>query len=109
MGYQKWNDIKRQRFSDEELADIRSLAATDLITMKLAQLRKHLELTQNDLQDKSGLTQSQISKIENSKDFLLSTIRRYIEALGGQLELHAVIDGTRIDIDLLDDNAISPE
>lgn len=43
-------------------------------------------------------SQSQLSKIENGEDFYLSTLRRYIEALGANLEVGANIDGKRIAI-----------
>jgi hypothetical protein len=33
--------------------------------------------------------QGEISKIENREDWLLSTVRNYIEALGGELEVVA--------------------
>jgi hypothetical protein len=40
------------------------------------------------------MTQSELSRIESRNDHLTSTLRRYVEALGGQLEVTAVF-GTR--------------
>jgi hypothetical protein len=36
------------------------------------------------------MTQANVSRIEHEDDIYLSTLRRYVEALGGQLEVHAV-------------------
>jgi hypothetical protein len=39
-----------------------------------------------------------VSQLENQSDLYLSTLKRYIEALGGELEVAAVFDGERIEI-----------
>jgi transcriptional regulator with XRE-family HTH domain len=44
------------------------------------------------LAERLGMTQENVSRIERAEDTQLSTIRRYIEALGGNLELHAVFE-----------------
>jgi hypothetical protein len=41
-------------------------------------------------------SRSEISKIENREDWLLSTLRRYVEALGGELEVVAVLGDKRL-------------
>ena len=38
------------------------------------------------------VTQANISRIERQEDLKLSTLERYIEALGGRLEVRAVFD-----------------
>ena len=43
-------------------------------------------------------TQSHVSKIENEGDVQLSTLRRYVEALGAELEVAIVKDGRRYGI-----------
>jgi hypothetical protein len=42
------------------------------------------------------MAQGELSKIENREDHRLSTLRRYIKALGGDLEVVAVFDDKRI-------------
>ncbi len=50
------------------------------------------------------LTQSEVSRIEGRADALVSTLRRYIEAIGGKLEIVAAFPkGHRIIVDLEDD------
>jgi predicted transcriptional regulator len=53
-------------------------------------------MTQSELAELMDTQQPQLSKMESQSDFLLSTLRRYVEALGGDLEVTAVFDGTRI-------------
>ncbi|HEY3542411.1 MAG TPA: hypothetical protein VGK79_07700 [Gaiellaceae bacterium] len=39
-----------------------------------------------------------MSQLESQSDLYLSTLKRYIESLGGELEVAAVFDGERIEI-----------
>jgi DNA-binding XRE family transcriptional regulator len=65
--------------------------ATALITeeMSLRDLRQALKLTQDQLADSLGIGQDAISRLEKRSDLLLSTLRSYIEAMGGHLEIIA--------------------
>jgi hypothetical protein len=42
------------------------------------------------------MTQSELSRLEGRSDHLTSTLRRYVEALGGTLEISAVFGKRRI-------------
>ncbi len=55
----------------------------------VAQLRKDQELTQKEVAELMAIRQAAISKIENQEDVLISTLERYIRALGGELEIRA--------------------
>jgi predicted transcriptional regulator len=57
--------------------------------MLLAEIRKFMGLTQEELASALGVTQPSLSKLENQDDMQVSTLRRLIEALGGQLEIIA--------------------
>ena len=65
--------------------------AAELIAeeMALRELRKALQLTQVTLARELGITQDGISRLEQRSDFLLSTLRRTVEAMGGSLSLIA--------------------
>lgn len=65
--------------------------AAELIAeeMTLRQLRKAHRKTQAQLSKKLNLTQDQVSRIEQRSDFLLSTLRKYVEGMGGSLKLVA--------------------
>jgi len=55
----------------------------------LKDLRQAFEHTQVDLARSLGVGQDTVSRIEKRSDMLLSTLRRYVEAMGGRLELVA--------------------
>lgn len=57
--------------------------------MPLQALRRALTLTQEQLAESSGLTQSGIAQIEQRSDVFVSTLRRYLEAMGGELVITA--------------------
>ncbi len=59
-------------------------------TAMLSELRHKLDLTQAIVADRLDVTQENISQIERGEaDVRLSTLSRYVEALGGHLEVHA--------------------
>lgn len=57
--------------------------------MSLRELRKAHRLTQARLAETLGVGQEQISRLEQRSDLLLSTLRSYVEAMGGKLTLTA--------------------
>lgn len=67
--------------------------------LELEKLRKRKQLTQTTLGRYLGLSQRRVSAIENSGiEIQLDTLNRYVESLGGTLEVTAVIDGDRIQL-----------
>ena len=74
--------------------------ASELATLK--DLRQAVERTQVELATSLGVGQDTISRMERRSDMLLSTLRRYVEAMGGKLELVAEFpDRPRVVIDQL--------
>lgn len=61
--------------------------AQELASLK--DLRQAVQKTQVDLAQALGVGQDTISRLEQRSDMLLSTLRRYIEGMGGKLELVA--------------------
>ncbi len=55
----------------------------------LRSLRQALELTQNQLADTLKVNQAAISKMENQSDMFISTLRRFLGAMGGKLKIVA--------------------
>jgi transcriptional regulator with XRE-family HTH domain len=64
----------------------RELIAEEIALRHLRQARK---LTQESMANLLGIGQESVSKIENRSDMLLSTLRSYVEAMGGSLRLVA--------------------
>ncbi|HZV69857.1 MAG TPA: XRE family transcriptional regulator [Saprospiraceae bacterium] len=54
---------------------------------KLADLRKELGITQEMIARHQGVKQVNISNLEKRHDMLLSTLRKYVNSLGGKLEI----------------------
>ncbi|EPA97868.1 Helix-turn-helix domain protein [compost metagenome] len=61
--------------------------------MTLQELRKGLNLTQEAMADLLDIKQGNVSKVEKRTDMLISTLREYVEAMGGTLELVARLPG----------------
>ena len=57
--------------------------------MTRQELRRALKLTQVHIAKNLGMTQDGVSRLEKRTDLLLSTLRGYVEALGGRLSLVA--------------------
>lgn len=53
----------------------------------LRTLRRSRAVTQAELADLMGVRQASVSKLENQNDMRLGTLRKYVEALGGELEI----------------------
>jgi predicted transcriptional regulator len=96
MTAKKWSDIRAQQFTAEELRQIDQEVESELLEMDLRALREAVGLTQGELAERVEITQSQLSKMERREDHRVSTLRRYVEALGGNLEICAVINGKRV-------------
>jgi transcriptional regulator with XRE-family HTH domain len=81
---------KLARLPGERRAKVDARAA-ELIAeeMTLRGLRRALERTQVHLARKLGVKQETVSRLEKRSDMLLSTLRGYVEAMGGELDLLA--------------------
>ncbi len=59
------------------------------LEMTIQQLRKNRKFTQEQIAEILGIGQDSISRLECRPDIKLSTLRNYINALGGELQLVA--------------------
>ena len=78
----------------------RASARPPELALPLAILRRHVGLTQTQLARRVGMTQSDLSKFERRRDVRLSTLRNYVEALGGRLSVVAELPGTLVEVTL---------
>ena len=90
-----WN-----KFSDEEKEAIETRYQTLRAEyMTLQEIRKHKNITQDDMARLLGIKQENVSRMERRDDMKLSTLQDYIEALGGEIQVNAVFpDNTTINI-----------
>jgi transcriptional regulator with XRE-family HTH domain len=98
MATKKWSEIRATKVPDEAVAEATGLALRDAIA--LSELRHRRQVTQVELARRLEIGQSSLSAIENRPDVYLSTLREYVEALGGSLELAAMFDGERVPLTL---------
>jgi hypothetical protein len=93
-----WKSLKDSKLSPEALARVRARAKAELEELTLKALRQELSLTQVEVSRTASMTQSELSRLESRNDHLTSTLRRYVEALGGELEVTAVFGERRVKI-----------
>jgi DNA-binding XRE family transcriptional regulator len=96
----KWSEIE-SKMGPERVAAARARARRIIEEMPLQQLRNAREMTQARLAEILEMDQGNISKLEKRTDMYLSTLRSYIEAMGGELEIRAVFPDGDVKIDLL--------
>lgn len=76
------------QFSPEQKKKIKEAAAQRIEEYRnLQELRKAAGLTQAVVSAVLDMPQSNVSRLEKNSDMLLSTLRGYVEALGGKLSL----------------------
>ena len=61
--------------------------------LTLKKFRSHMELTQTALARNMGVAQATIAQLEQRNDIHVSTLRKYVEALGGTLSIIADMPG----------------
>jgi predicted transcriptional regulator len=66
--------------------------------MDLAELRQAMRLSQDELAQTLQIGQAGVAKIEKRADMYVSTLRRFIEAMGGELEIVARFHGNTVRI-----------
>ena len=77
----------------ESLARAKVRAKEMMAEMLLAQVRKAVGLTQEELAASLGIKQPTLSRLESQNDMQISTLRCLIQALGGELEIIAHMPG----------------
>ena len=91
-----WTDLQARLFTPKEIADARNWARRETLRMDLAELRKLVGKTQAQVARKAKMHQGELSRAERRRDHLISTVRRYVDALGGELEIVARLKGKTI-------------
>ena len=88
MKTKKWADVRR-RLSPEREKATREWVAKRVIEADLASMRKMVGKTQVEVSRDAAIAQGELSKIERRGDHLVSTLRKYVTALGGELDVVA--------------------
>jgi ribosome-binding protein aMBF1 (putative translation factor) len=96
MKTKPWSDIRARKFSPQKQRAIDRAVAAELLEMDLRELREAAGKTQEELAAALKKAQSEISRIEGRSDYRLSTLQRYVAALGGELEVVASFGNRRV-------------
>ncbi len=94
----KWRDI-RGTFSPEEEAEIKREVENAAAVMTLYQLREARSLTQVSLAKVLEVNQGAVSRMEKRADMYVSTLRNFIQAMGGRLQVKAIFPEGEVEID----------
>lgn len=89
----------------ESLVRAKARAKEMMAEMLLAEIRREVGLTQEEVAASLGIKQPSLSRLESQDDMQISTLRRLIAALGGELEIIARLPGGAIRITQFHDAA----
>ena len=97
----KFSTLRAQMSPD---AQARASAHTEamLVEMGLQELRKSRQMTQVELANVLNIEQAAVSKTESRPDMYVSTLREYIRAMGGDLQLVAKFPDAEITLNGLE-------
>src|SRR5258705_13998017 len=79
----------RRRMSPKARAKAEAMALQLRKEMDLADVRRALQLSQEELAQTLHVGQAAVAKLEKRTDMYVSTLRRVIEAMGGELAIVA--------------------
>lgn len=93
-----WADIRSSKIPPglEAAQAASSRALRDALDLR--GLRAGKGITQAELAERLGKSQGNVSELERRNDVYLSSLREYVEALGGKLEIAAIFDEERTPI-----------
>ena len=74
---------------EERQARIAAKTRQRIDEMPLQALRRALDLTQQQVAASLGIDRGAVSKMEGQTDLYVSTLRRFVEAMGGELRIVA--------------------
>lgn len=89
-------DLRRERPVDD--AAFKSAYRAIQLELPLAALRQDAGITQAEMAQRLGVTQAAVSKFEGRGDFLCSTLFRYVQKIGAQLEVKVHLRNKRYDL-----------
>ena len=93
----------REKMDPERQERIRKRTEEMMAELPLQELRQARALSQQELAEVLGLNQATISKLERRTDMYLSSLRRFVEAMGGELEISARFPEGKVLIQLFED------
>src|SRR5713226_7830930 len=87
-GHRPFSELTKD-FTPARRARVAAKAAALREAMTLQELRKARSVSQEDMAETLEVGQAAVAKLEQRADMHVSNLRRYVEALGGALEITA--------------------
>lgn len=88
-GYTNWRDVRAAQVEraggEEAVAAGKEKMLAKVRGYRLAEIRRHRGLTQQDVAERMGVTKGRVSQIERGKLVGQDVLARYAVALGGRL------------------------
>jgi hypothetical protein len=98
----KFQELQK-KISVERRARVEEQVREAIQQMALGELRTAREFTPAELSQVLKVDQGSISKLERRTDMCIGTLRRYIEAMGGSLQIRAVFPDGEVQIKQFED------
>ncbi len=105
-GHRPFKELTRG-FTPERRGRVAAKAAALREEMTLEELRKARDFSQEQMAETLEVGQPAVAKLEKRTDMHVSNLRRYVEALGGTLEITARFADTTVVISNLGDPSAS--
>ncbi|HVV48594.1 MAG TPA: helix-turn-helix transcriptional regulator [Polyangia bacterium] len=100
MKSHKWSDIKHRKMTPERLDAADRRVEEEIVSIRLRELREAEGVTQEEVARRVEVAQAQVSRAENRGNPHIDTVRRYLQALGYELEVAAVKKDKRVPLSL---------
>ncbi len=91
-----WEALKRKHLSPERIRKAKKEAERMALELDLRALRVAAGKTQVEMAPAMEMTQSELSRLERREDIRLSTLHRYVHALGGRIKVVAEVGKKKI-------------
>jgi DNA-binding XRE family transcriptional regulator len=92
--FPKWQDVRGGIVAggggEEAVTQARQRNQAYIDGHRLAERRKALGLTQADVAERMGVTKSRVSQIERGEVSTIEAVARYVQAIGGRIQISAI-------------------
>ena len=92
--FPRWEDVRADVVAsaggDGAIAEARHRNQAYIDGHRLAERRKALDLTQAEVAERMGVTKSRVSQIERGEVSTIEAVARYVQAIGGHIQISAV-------------------
>lgn len=110
MATKKWTDVRpgivQGLGGEAAVADAHRRDQSYIDAHRLAERRTSLGLTQAEVAERMGVTKSRVSQIERGEVSTVDVIARYVQAIGGHLQISAVFGNDQLILQSADTSAV---